>query len=45
MDLTLVKAHDARGRLVDRALGANAMLPSNDERATLLFDRHVEMNA
>lgn len=45
MDPTLVAAHDALDRLVDRALGAKKKVTTNEERARVLFERYAEMTA
>ncbi|MCT1602940.1 hypothetical protein M3E18_10550 [Kocuria sp. p3-SID1433] len=43
MDPALVAAHETLDRLVDRAFGAAQTLRSNDDRATLLFQRYAEL--
>ena len=45
MDPSLVAAHDALDRLVDRALGAKKKVTSNEERARILFERYADMTA
>lgn len=43
MDRSLVAAHDALDRLVDRALGAKKKVTTNEERARILFERYADM--
>lgn len=43
MDRSLVAAHDALDRLVDRAFGAKKKLLSNEDRAKLLFDQYATL--
>ena len=45
MDPSLVAAHDALDRLVDRALGAKKKVTTNEERARILFERYADMTA
>lgn len=45
MDPSLVTAHDALDRLVDRALGAKRKATTNEERARILFERYADMTA
>lgn len=43
MDPTLLKAHAALDKIVDKAFGATRALKSNEERQQILFDRYVEL--
>lgn len=45
MDPSLVAAHDALDRLVDRALGAKKKVSTNEGRARILFERYADMTA
>ena len=42
---SLLKAHRALDRAVDRAFGARKALETNEERLTILFKRYQEMTA
>lgn len=43
MDPTLLKAHDALDRVVDKAFGARKPLRTEEERQEVLFKRYAEL--
>ena len=45
MSPSLLKAHRALDRVVDRAFGARKALETNEQRLALLFKRYQEMTA